>query len=97
MADKNFDTNVVLNEGAPVSLTNEQKITLFVSDVSGSHKNHEIGLMYSPDGVRYYAGEKTITGLGIKDFPSHGAQSVYTYVKTAEGEASVVDIDIMPR
>lgn len=92
-----IDANASVAQSTIVLSGGESLITLYVFSKDGSHRNHEIGLEFSPDianGWMKY--RETVIGGGFMTLQI-AAKQVRPCVVSAEGEASQVDVYILAR
>lgn len=61
---QNLDTKILNSTTASLEILNCKQISLWVSEVSGNHSNHEITLEYSADDINWFEGTGSVISIG---------------------------------
>ena len=92
-----LDTNVVGATAAPLVLTTQRMVTLYVSHTTGTHNNHRVALEFSPDGVLWIPSDETINGHEKFLTVEAVGANVRVVVVEAEGQTSTITVHILAR
>ncbi len=89
------------NSGGAVSsiltVTTETLFTLYIFSLTGTHKNTEITLEFSPDnGTSWIEDSHSMLGIGCESF-SAACTRVRVKVKKAEGDTSTATYHLLSR
>jgi len=92
-----INSNLELDVGSALTLTDETIVTLYILPTSGDHNNHQMGIQISPDnGVNWIdyghlvAGESALTEVvsttqvRAKVYAAEGADSTLTAILVAK-------------
>lgn len=73
------------------------RVGLFVTGTSGTHSTHVVTLQLSPDGVKWFDTDHVFTGVGNDHDAVCTGQEIRAKVTTAEGSASIIEIDLVSK
>jgi hypothetical protein len=94
ISDTGLDANDTSTVSTVLDVLENRYISFDVQDNSGTHSNHVITLQISFDNSTWYNTSSTKTGTGFVENVQVTARYVRLKVTTAEGSASIVDINI---
>ena len=92
-----LDTNVLNATAAPLALTTQKMVTLYVSHTTGTHNNHRVALEFSPDGSLWLPSDETVNGHEKFLTVEAVGTNVRVVVIEAEGQTSTITVHILAR